>query len=84
MTCIVDERDEVEAARRALLQHDDVIGASIAAPREGQVDRWTVECALREGSGGVGSGVLATAAEFGLCVRLCQPRGTAWWALLAL
>jgi len=77
MTCIVDERDDAAAARRALLEYPAIWGASLLSPREGPHTAWTVECALvTEGTDADGwePRHQRTAAEHGLTVREVRSR----------
>ena len=78
MGCIADARDEIEAARRALLAHEAVAGASITSPREDPTDRWTLELAILTGpespAAGLEPPMLDTARCHGLTVREAAPR----------
>jgi len=83
--CIVDARDEAEAARRALLDHTAVFGASLFSPREDPRDAWTIELALRPSEDGLPPEVLYTVAQRGLTVVRVQQRSpTETLALLEL
>jgi hypothetical protein len=80
MTCIVEGRSEADAARRALLCHDSVWGASLLSPREGSTDAWAVELAIvteTTAADGVSPVVLQTIARHGLSLRSAQRRSQA-------
>jgi hypothetical protein len=47
MTCAVEQRDELREARRALVAFEAVAGADVLAPTQGELDRWTLELAIR-------------------------------------
>lgn len=78
MGCIVDERDEAAAARRALLQHDAIWGASLTAPRESPRNAWEIEVTVvtegRARPDGWAPLHQRTAADYGLTVVEVQPR----------
>jgi hypothetical protein len=54
MTCTVDRRDQLQAARRDLLPFPDVYGVSLLAPARGEHDRWTADVALGPDADGLG------------------------------
>lgn len=47
--CIADARDDADQARRALLQHEAIAGASLTSPREDPTDAWALELAILTG-----------------------------------
>lgn len=76
--CIADARDDAAAARRDLLAHEAVAGASLTSPQEDPTDRWTVELAILTGpespAAGLEPPMLDTARCHGLTVREAAPR----------
>ena len=76
--CVVDQRQDVDAARRALLQHEAIAGASLTSPREGPTDAWAIELAILTGADQQIDGLeprhLDTARCYGLTVRAAEPR----------
>jgi hypothetical protein len=77
MSCIVEARTDAEAARRALLAHPAVWGASLLSPREGPYRAWTLELAVvTDGTDADGWSPAhqRTAAHHGLTVREVQRR----------
>jgi len=77
MTCIVDERTDAEAARRALLAYPAVWGASLLSPREDPHNDWTIELAVVTDTTDADGWVPAhqrTAARHGLTVREVRSR----------
>jgi hypothetical protein len=48
--CVADARADADDARRALLQHEAVAGASLTSPREEPTDEWALELAILTGS----------------------------------
>jgi hypothetical protein len=49
MGCIADARDAAEAARRDLLTHETVAGASLTSPCEDPTGEWALELAILTG-----------------------------------
>lgn len=87
--CIADARQEAAQARRALLAHEAVAGASLTSPAEDPTDCWTVELAVLTGPDSPATGleppVLDTARVHGLTVREVRRRSpTETRALLTL
>jgi hypothetical protein len=76
--CVVDQRQEAEAARRALLHHETVAGASLTSPREDPTDAWAIELAILTGpehrTDGLEPRHLGTPRCHGLTVRAAEPR----------
>jgi len=76
--CIADARDEAAQARRALLAHPAVAGASLTSPAEDPLDAWTLELAILTGAetdaDGLTPPMLDTARCHGLTVRRVEPR----------
>jgi len=78
--CVADARDDAAAARRDLLAHEAVAGASLTSPQADPTDRWTVELAILTGpdspAAGLEPAVLDTARCHGLTVREVQRRSS--------
>jgi len=76
--CIADARDDAAAARRALLAHEAVAGASLTSPQADPTDRWTLELAILTGPDSPAAGLepplLDTARCYGLTVVEVQRR----------
>jgi len=72
MTCLVETREQLRNARRALLAHPEIAGASLSSPREGTREEWTIEAALL--ADGLGPEQLTTAARHQLTVRRVEQR----------
>jgi hypothetical protein len=76
--CIADAREDAAAARRDLLTHEAVAGASLTSPAEDPTDRWTLELAILTGpdspAAGLEPAVLDTARCHGLTVIEVQRR----------
>jgi len=75
MPCTVDARERAREARRALLAHHAIVGASLVAPSGGPRDRWTLELSiLTNDADGFEPAMQRTAAEHGLTCIEVQPR----------
>jgi len=77
MTCVVEQRRAVEAARRELLAYAAVWGASLLSPREDPYNDWTLELAVvTDGTEADGwePAHQRTAARHGLTVREVRSR----------
>jgi len=76
--CVADGREDAKAARRDLLAHEAVAGASLTSPAEDPTDRWTLELAILTGpdspAAGLEPAVLDTARCHGLTVIEVQRR----------
>jgi len=76
--CVADAREDAKAARRDLLAHEAVAGASLTNPARAPTDAWTIEVSILTGPDSPAAGLeppmLDTARCHGLTVAEVQRR----------
>jgi hypothetical protein len=86
--CVVDQRQEAEAARRALLEHECIWGVSLTQPAAGEYDAWELEASVvphGHDVDGWAPPLADTQRVYGLTLQDYQPRSpTEYRAVLTL
>jgi hypothetical protein len=82
MGCVVDARERCETAATSLDACVAVLDATVLAPEEEPLDKWTIELSLRPPHDAVPPRVAEIVAEYDLGIQKAGPRGPTHHAVL--